>query len=92
MVQLVRHRQTKESATDRLNLNHRVTPRLHKLEVLGLDLSGNPTLRDLTESRVFFLHAQLSAYGCLCLAALRYALPCGFQAEPKQICQSVSIG
>ena len=30
MVQLVRHRQTKESATDRLHLNHRVTPRLHK--------------------------------------------------------------
>jgi hypothetical protein len=30
MVQLVRHRQTKESETDRLNLNHRVTPRLHK--------------------------------------------------------------
>src|SRR5580658_10414295 len=30
MVQLVRHRQTKESATDRLNLNHRVTPRLHR--------------------------------------------------------------
>jgi hypothetical protein len=26
---LVRHRQTKESATDRLHLNHRVTPRLH---------------------------------------------------------------
>jgi hypothetical protein len=31
MVQLVRHRQTKESATDRLHLNHRVTPRLHTI-------------------------------------------------------------
>ena len=31
MDQLLRHRQTKGSATDRLNLNHRVTPRLHKL-------------------------------------------------------------
>jgi hypothetical protein len=29
MVQLMRHRQTKESVTDRLNLTHRVTPRLH---------------------------------------------------------------
>src|SRR5215472_6740380 len=29
MVLLLRHRPTKESATDRLNLNHRVTPRLH---------------------------------------------------------------
>jgi hypothetical protein len=29
MVQLVRHRQTKGSATARLHLNHRVTPRLH---------------------------------------------------------------
>src|SRR5215813_2042630 len=27
---LVRHRQTKGSATDRLHLNHRVTPRLHR--------------------------------------------------------------
>jgi hypothetical protein len=33
MVQLVRHRQTKESATDRLNLNHRAAPRLHKLAI-----------------------------------------------------------
>jgi hypothetical protein len=30
MVRLVRHRQTKGSATDRLRLNHRATPRLHK--------------------------------------------------------------
>src|SRR5580658_331795 len=42
MVQLVRHRQTKESATDRLHLTHRVTPRLHKSEVL-LQISGNAT-------------------------------------------------
>ena len=28
-MRLVRHRQTKEPATDRLHLNHRVTPRLH---------------------------------------------------------------
>ncbi len=33
MVQLVRHRQTKESATDRLNLNHRAAPQLHKLAI-----------------------------------------------------------
>src|SRR5882672_3823783 len=30
MAELVRHRQTKGSATDRLHLNHRTTPRLHK--------------------------------------------------------------
>src|SRR6266849_11099605 len=29
MAELVRHRQTKGSATDRLHLNHRATPRLH---------------------------------------------------------------
>src|ERR1700739_1896800 len=29
MAGLVRHRQTKGSATDRLHLNHRATPRLH---------------------------------------------------------------
>ena len=29
MVELVRHRQTKGSATDRPHLNHRATPRLH---------------------------------------------------------------
>src|SRR5215470_3943932 len=32
MVRLVRHRQTKGPATDRLHLNHRATPRLHKVE------------------------------------------------------------
>jgi hypothetical protein len=33
MVGIVRHRQTKGSATDRPRLNHRATPRLHKLEI-----------------------------------------------------------
>src|SRR6266478_1767888 len=33
MVQLLRHRQPKGSETDRLHLTHRVTPRLHKLEI-----------------------------------------------------------
>src|SRR5258706_3828783 len=33
MVALVRHRQTKGSATDRFHLNHRATPRLHRCEV-----------------------------------------------------------
>jgi hypothetical protein len=32
------HRQTKVSATDRLHLNHRVTPRLH---TIGSDVRGN---------------------------------------------------
>jgi len=30
MVRLVRHRQPKGSETDRLNLNHRATPRLYR--------------------------------------------------------------
>src|SRR5216683_7397873 len=30
MAELVRHRQTKGSAPDRLHLNHRATPRLHR--------------------------------------------------------------
>ena len=34
MAELVRHRQTKESATDRLHLNHRATPRLHTMRPL----------------------------------------------------------
>jgi hypothetical protein len=46
MVQLVRHRQTKESATDRLNLIHRVTPRLHRSKVL-LQMDGNATFQEL---------------------------------------------
>jgi len=29
----VRHRQTKGSATDRSHLNHRATPRLHKISI-----------------------------------------------------------
>ena len=33
MAELVRHGQTKGSVTDRLRLNHRATPRLHKNEV-----------------------------------------------------------
>jgi hypothetical protein len=49
MVPLVRHRQTKESATDRLNLNHRVTPRLHTFEVI-LYLSGLRVYQDLMRS------------------------------------------
>src|SRR2546429_9741856 len=31
MAELVRHRQTKGSATDRHHLNHRATPRLHNV-------------------------------------------------------------
>jgi predicted signal transduction protein with EAL and GGDEF domain len=31
MAELVRHRPTKGSATDRLHLNHRATPRLHRV-------------------------------------------------------------
>ena len=34
MVGIVRHRQTKEPATDRFHLNHRATPRLHNFEQL----------------------------------------------------------
>src|SRR2546430_7795359 len=46
MVQLLRHRPTKGSATDRLNLNHRVTPRLHKVEICPRDAQGHiPTRR-----------------------------------------------
>ena len=39
MAGLVRHRQTKGSATDRLRLNHRATPRLYKLEI-HMDVYG----------------------------------------------------
>jgi hypothetical protein len=35
MAELVRHRQTKGSATDRLNLNHRATPRLRTKLIQG---------------------------------------------------------
>jgi hypothetical protein len=51
MVQLVRHRHTKESATDRLNLNHRVTPRLHT-SGFWLDSSGLRVKRDRTSLEV----------------------------------------
>src|SRR5260221_14326279 len=41
MAELVRHRLTKGSATDRLHLNHRATPRLHTSSpVPVLHLSG----------------------------------------------------
>src|SRR6266851_572869 len=40
MVGLVRHRQTKEPATDRFHLNHRATPRLHKLTSQPFQLSS----------------------------------------------------
>src|ERR1700674_4211703 len=36
MAELVRHRLTKGSATDRLHLNHRATPRLHRFPVLAI--------------------------------------------------------
>ena len=39
MVRLLRHRQTKGPETDRPHLNHRATPRLHKLEI-HLDAYG----------------------------------------------------
>src|SRR5258708_33458585 len=48
MVQLVRHRQTKESATDRLHLNHRVTPRLHTTEKGCRLISWLTNLKDST--------------------------------------------
>src|SRR5260221_7532178 len=47
MVALVRHRQTKGSATDRFHLNHRATPRLHTSPVLGLHISGMRVNQDL---------------------------------------------
>src|ERR1700687_4011468 len=59
MVQLLRHRPTKGSATDRLNLNHRVTPRLHtSLTMLTLSNSFLSTLLFFLKeffSFVFFL-------------------------------------
>ena len=45
----MRHRQTKGSATDRLRLNHRVTPRLHHVGNRS-NLSGNPTKQDLARA------------------------------------------
>ena len=52
MAALVRHRLTKGSATDRLHLNHRATPRLHKREVPGLDLSGFATNQEKYSGRM----------------------------------------
>jgi hypothetical protein len=40
MVELVRHRQTKGPATDRLHLNHRATPRLHNVALPVLVARG----------------------------------------------------
>ncbi|SRR5258708_39850079 len=50
MVALVRHRQTKGSATDRFHLNHRATPRLHTSPPLPswqFHLYGNGVNQDL---------------------------------------------
>ena len=41
MVKLVRHRQTKEPATDRRHLNHRATSRLYRLLITALMGDGN---------------------------------------------------
>jgi hypothetical protein len=51
MVGIVRHRQTKEPATDRFHLNHRATPRLHTSEVI-LYMSGDTTYRPLRGAAV----------------------------------------
>ncbi len=48
MMELVRHRQTKGSETDRPHLNHRVTPRLYKTE--GLFVMFGATGKGLTHS------------------------------------------
>ena len=47
MVRLVRHRQTKGPATDRLHLNHRATSRLY----LNKSTALNVLLKDRTGSR-----------------------------------------
>jgi hypothetical protein len=47
MAELVRHRQTKGSATDRLYLNHRATPRLHTLRIVGSALVRYGVNQDL---------------------------------------------
>ena len=41
MAELVRHRQTKGSATDRLHLNHRATPRLHTMRISPIPGAGS---------------------------------------------------
>ena len=57
MAELVRHRQTKGSATDRLHLNHRATPRLHT-NSLGL-----PKMLQAQSSREIKSHASLHEIG-----------------------------
>jgi len=47
---LMRHRQTKGSATDRPHLNHRVTPRLHVRREKALVHSGDSPARELVRS------------------------------------------
>src|SRR6266550_4056598 len=48
MVRIVRHRQPKGPATDRPNLTHRATSRLHHLDsTKWFDFSGYPTRRAL---------------------------------------------
>src|SRR5258706_1028120 len=57
MVQLLRHRQTKESATDRLHLNHRVTPRLHSATCKAAEndcLERRNSIRPRVSSRVAY--------------------------------------
>lgn len=46
-VELVRHRQTKEPATDRLHLNHRATSRLYQLGAFYEDVCGQSTQNTL---------------------------------------------
>jgi hypothetical protein len=48
MAGLVRHRQTKGSATDRLRLNHRATPRLHRSKAI-LHIGVNAVNQDLSK-------------------------------------------
>ena len=64
MVQLVRHRQTKESATDRLHLNHR-----HEIGLLKLkadktgrwSVDGGPYVKGKKQG---FTAAELTGAGC----------------------------
>ncbi len=42
MVKLVRHRQTKEPATDRRHLNHRATSRLYRVLTTALTEEASP--------------------------------------------------
>ena len=49
MAELVRHPQTKGSATDRLHLNHRATPRLHHVESQYVRCLVKPRWNQLTQ-------------------------------------------